>query len=72
MARRETTARTGHHREPDSGYTEGERPMPTAGEDRMESIYHNPVGAQSGMPLEGQQQTESPSSAKQGEPRRKP
>jgi hypothetical protein len=28
--------------------------MPTAGENRMESIYRNPVGAQSGIPVEGQ------------------
>ena len=31
--------------------------MPAAGEDRMESIYRNPVGAQSNMPLEGQQES---------------
>lgn len=33
--------------------------MPTAGEDRLESVYRNPVGAQSGMPLEGQQSGET-------------
>lgn len=56
MAHHEPTARPGHDRQSDSGYTEGERPMPAAGEDRMESIYRNPVGAQSNMPIEGQQQ----------------
>lgn len=56
MTRHNATARPGHDKERDSGYTEGERPMPTEGEDRMESIYRNPVGAQSGMPLEGQQE----------------
>ena len=56
MARHGATARPGRNREPDCGYTEGKRPMPTQGEDRMESIYHNPVGAQCGMPLEGQQE----------------
>jgi len=54
MARHGATARPGRDRESDCGYTEGKRPMPTEGEDRMESIYHNPVGAQCGMPLEGQ------------------
>lgn len=54
MAHQEATARPGRVRERDSGYTEGERAMPTAGENRMESIYRNPVGAQSDMPLEGQ------------------
>lgn len=58
MAHHEVTARPGRDRETDSAYTEGERPMPTEGEDRMESIYRNPVGAQSGMPLEGQHQAE--------------
>lgn len=62
MTHHNPTARPGHDIEPDSGYTEGERPMPTEGENRMESIYRNPVGAQSGMPLEGQQEggTRSP------------
>lgn len=54
MAHHQATARPGRDREHDSGYTEGKRPMPTAGECRMESIYRNPVGAQSDMPLEGQ------------------
>jgi len=54
MAHRNPTARPGREREAESGYTEGKRPIPTAGEDRYESIYRNPVGAQSGMPLEGQ------------------
>lgn len=57
MAHHQATARPGHHRERDSGYTEGGRAMPAAGENRMESIYRNPVGAQSGMPLEGQQES---------------
>lgn len=55
MAHHKATARPGRDRYGDSGYTEDEWPMPTVGEDRMESIYRNPVGAQSGMPLEGQQ-----------------
>lgn len=55
MGRHQATARPGRDREADSGYSEGKRPIPTEGEDRMESIYRNPVGAQSGMPLEGQQ-----------------
>ncbi len=58
MAQHQATARPGRNREPDSGYAEGKRPMPTEGEDRMESIYRNPVGAQSGLPLEGQHEAE--------------
>lgn len=54
VVRHNVTARPGRDRVGDSGYTEGRRPMPTAGEDRDESVYRNPVGAQSGMPLEGQ------------------
>lgn len=57
MAHRKATARPGRERQRDSGYTEGKRPMPAKGEDRMESIYHNPVGAQCGLPLEGQRET---------------
>jgi hypothetical protein len=48
-----------HHskdRDAVSGYTNGKRLMPTEGEDRYESVYRNPVGAQSGAPLEGQHQ----------------
>lgn len=41
-------------RDPASGYGDGHRPIPAAGEDRDESIYRNPVGAQSGYELEGQ------------------
>ncbi len=54
MIRHTVTARPGRDRDADSGYTEGRRAMPTAGEDRNESVYRNPVGAQCGMPLEGQ------------------
>lgn len=47
--------------------------MPTAGEDRMESIYRNPVGAQSGMPLEGQQRGDMRRDAEAGaNPGRRP
>lgn len=54
MALHQATARPGRDWERGSGCAEDKRPMPTEGEDRMESIYHNPVGAQCGMPLEGQ------------------
>lgn len=63
MIRHNASARPGHDKERDSGYTEGKRAMPTQGEDRMESIYRNPVGAQSGMPLEGQQEDKSDTKA---------
>lgn len=73
MAHREPTARPGRDRQRGSGYTEGKRPMPTAGEDRMESIYRNPVGAQSGMPLEGQQRGDMRRDAEAGaNPGRRP
>lgn len=52
-------SRSSKDSEPHSGYTDGKRPMPVEGEDRKESIYRNPVGAQSGMPLEGQQEVET-------------
>lgn len=39
-----------------SGYGDGHHPIPAAGEDRYESIYRNPVGAQSGYDLEGQRE----------------
>lgn len=41
-------------RDPASGYGDGHRPIPAFGEDRDQSIYRNPVGAQSGYELEGQ------------------
>jgi hypothetical protein len=41
-------------RDPASGYGDGHRIIPAAGEDRDESVYRNPVGAQSGYELEGQ------------------
>lgn len=53
----ENTSRSSKNR--GSGYTEGNRPMPAQGEDRNESVYRNPVGAQSGMPVEGQQEAVS-------------
>lgn len=51
---RQNAARQSKDRDTVSGYTDGKRPMPTEGEDRYESVYRNPVGAQSGAPLEGQ------------------
>lgn len=41
-------------RDPASGYGDGHRLIPVTGEDRDESVYRNPVGAQSGYELEGQ------------------
>lgn len=54
--KRHKTVHLSKDRDAVSGYTNGKRLMPTEGEDRYESVYRNPVGAQSGMPLEGQHQ----------------
>lgn len=64
MIQHDVIARPGYERDPESGYTEGKRPLPTAGEARLESIYRNPVGAQSGFPLEGQREVERAGNAK--------
>jgi hypothetical protein len=55
---RKSAVRYAKDRDKLSGYTNGKRAMPTEGEDRLESVYRNPVGAQSGAPLEGQHEVE--------------
>jgi hypothetical protein len=53
MAKKNETNNT-FRRHPASCYGDGHVPIPCAGEDRDESVYRNPVGAQSGYELEGQ------------------
>jgi len=54
MALKKNESNNNFRRDPVSGYGDGHRVIPVAGEDRDESIYRNPVGAQSGYGLEGQ------------------
>jgi hypothetical protein len=54
MAKKKNQASDTFRRVPASCYGDGHRPIPCAGEDSDQSIYRNPVGAQSGYELEGQ------------------
>jgi hypothetical protein len=56
MAQKRHKASSTFRRDQASGYGDGHRPIPAAGEDRNESVYRNPVGAQSGYELEGQRE----------------
>ncbi len=54
MAQKKSEANNALQRDLASCYGDGHWPIPVAGEDRNESVYRNPVGAQSGYTLEGQ------------------